>query len=112
MFAPERNSVSRFSVALCTYNGAQYLPDQLESIVAQTRLPDELVVGDDHSTDDTVNILEDFAAGAPFPVRLHVNETNLGVVKNFEATILRCQGNLTALCDQDDVWLRNKVGET
>lgn len=97
------------SVALCTYNGTRFLGEQLASIVAQTRPIDELVVCDDGSTDDTVSRLRDFAAQAPFPVHVHVNETNLGSTKNFEHALLRCTGDLLFCCDQDDVWRSDKV---
>ena len=100
-----------FSIAFCTYNGAEYLPAQLESILSQTLLPGELVVGDDGSTDATVSVIESFAATAPFPVRLHINDCNLGSTTNFERTILRCQGDIIAPCDQDDVWLPMKLSK-
>jgi glycosyltransferase involved in cell wall biosynthesis len=70
----------------------------------QTRSPDELVVCDDHSTDSTIEILQNFAASAGFPVRITRNEHNLGVVANFERAIQLCQGDLIALSDQDDIW--------
>ena len=54
----------RISVALATYNGEKYLPDQLDSLLRQALLPAELVVGDDGSTDRTLDILEDFASKA------------------------------------------------
>ena len=97
------------SVALATYNGGAYVKEQLHSIAAQTRLPDELVVCDDVSTDDTPTIIEEFAATAPFPVRFHRNETNLGSTRNFEKAISLCQGDLIGLCDQDDVWQPEKL---
>ena len=59
-----------FSIALCTYNGARFLPAQLESILRQTRLPDELIACDDGSTDGTLELLRDFARQAPFQVEL------------------------------------------
>jgi glycosyltransferase involved in cell wall biosynthesis len=99
----------KISVAMCTYNGAAHLREQLESITAQTRVPDELVVCDDRSTDDTVRIIESFAAHSPFPVRLRVNEQNLGSTKNFERAISLCEGDFIALADQDDVWLPEKL---
>lgn len=97
------------SVAMCTYNGARYLREQLDSIAAQTRQPDELVVCDDGSTDETRQIVESFAAAAPFPVRLHVNERSLGSTKNFGRAIGLCAGEVIALTDQDDVWLPGKL---
>ena len=100
----------KLSVAMCTYNGARYLQEQLESIAAQTRLPDELVVCDDCSSDGTRAILEEFKARVTFPVRLYFNEQNLRVWKNFEKAISLCEGEVIALCDQDDVWLPEKLG--
>src|SRR5579872_584318 len=105
-------SSMRLSVALCTYNGAAYLPSQLESIAAQERLPDELVATDDCSTDDTLEILEAFAATAPFPVRISRNVANLGFAQNFARAISLCDGDLIALCDQDDVWMPARLGAT
>ncbi|MBA2494524.1 MAG: glycosyltransferase family 2 protein, partial [Acidobacteria bacterium] len=94
---------------LCTYNGAEFMQAQLESIRTQTVLPDELVVGDDLSNDATVSIIENFVGSAPFSVRLKINENNLGSTKNFEQTISRCTGDIIFLSDQDDVWLRHKI---
>jgi glycosyltransferase involved in cell wall biosynthesis len=94
---------------MCTYNGARFLPKQLESIAAQTRVPDELVVCDDRSTDGCVEITKRFARHEPFAVRLEINESNLGSTKNFEKAIGLCQGEIIALADQDDVWYPNKL---
>jgi glycosyltransferase involved in cell wall biosynthesis len=99
----------RVSVALCTYNGGRHLAEQLASIAAQSRRPDELVICDDRSSDSTVEILTNFAQSAPFPVRLYRNEENLGSTRNFEKAIGLCQGELVALCDQDDVWYAHKL---
>jgi len=92
------------SVALTTYNGGKYLQEQLDSLAAQTLLPAELVVGDDDSSDDTVQILEAFGKTAPFPVRITRNPARLGYRANFLATVQRCGGALISFCDQDDVW--------
>jgi glycosyltransferase involved in cell wall biosynthesis len=88
---------------MCTYNGAKFLPAQLESIVAQTRQPDEIVICDDGSTDETASVIKQF------DVTLHTNEKNLGTVKNFEKTIELCSGDVIVLSDQDDVWRDDKV---
>ncbi len=103
------SSPDKISVALCTYNGEQFLSRQLESIQQQTRTPDELVVCDDCSTDRTLEILQDFAALAAFPVRITQNDDNLGFVANFERAIQLCQGDLIALCDQDDIWYPTRL---
>jgi glycosyltransferase involved in cell wall biosynthesis len=100
------------SVAMCTYNGSRYLAEQLASIRNQTRLPDELVVCDDRSGDDTVAQLQDFARRSPFPVRLVVNEKNLGSSKNFEKAISLCDGDLIVLTDQDDIWASHRLQTT
>jgi glycosyltransferase involved in cell wall biosynthesis len=100
---------STLSIALCTYNGARYLPEQLESIATQTRLPDELVVCDDGSTDGTAEIVRSFAERMPFPVRFHVNDRKLGSTKNFETAIKLCTSEIVALADQDNVWLPEKL---
>ncbi|MDT5156647.1 MAG: hypothetical protein QOC99_2943 [Acidobacteriota bacterium] len=100
---------NRFSIAMCTYNGAGYVAEQLASIAAQTRTPDELVVCDDCSVDETVRVVERFAASVGFHVALHVNERNLGSTRNFEQAIGLCSGGLIALSDQDDVWMPRKL---
>jgi len=99
----------KISVAMCTYNGADFLSDQLESIIAQSRRPDEIIVCDDGSTDETQTLLKKFAATSPVEVTLHFNEENLGSVKNFEKAISLCRGDVIALSDQDDVWREDKL---
>lgn len=97
------------SVAMCTYNGEKYITEQLESIAKQSCQVDELVICDDGSSDRTVPILRDFANKVSFPVRIYVNEVNLGSTKNFEKALELCQGSFLFLCDQDDVWREDKV---
>lgn len=99
----------RISIALTTYNGARHLGAQLESLAAQTRPPDELVVSDDGSTDETWELLEAFARRAPFPVERRRNPENLGWQDNFVQTALRCCGDWVGFCDQDDVWRPDKL---
>jgi glycosyltransferase involved in cell wall biosynthesis len=94
---------------MCTYNGARFVAEQLASIAAQTRPPDELVVCDDCSTDTTIEYIRDFARTAPFPVRVFENEKNVGSTKNFERAVELCKGDFIAFADQDDVWLPEKL---
>jgi glycosyltransferase involved in cell wall biosynthesis len=103
------HSQEKISVALCTYNGERFLSRQLASMQQQTRLPDELVVCDDRSTDSTIEILQEFSASAGFPVKITRNEHNLGFVANFERAIQLCQGDLIALSDQDDIWYPTRL---
>jgi glycosyltransferase involved in cell wall biosynthesis len=97
------------SVAMATYNGARFIGAQLESLTRQTRLPDELVVTDDASTDDTAAIVERFAATAPFRTRLERNSRNLGFNGNFERAISLASGDLVFISDQDDIWYPEKI---
>src|SRR5947208_26587 len=95
----------RISIAMCTYNGAAHVEEQLRSFSGQTRLPDEVVVCDDRSSDDTMLLLEPFSRTAPYPLRIHRNDENLRSTKNFERAVSLCSGDILALSDQDDVWL-------
>lgn len=100
------------SVVMATYNGERFLQAQLDSLAMQTRLPDELVVQDDGSSDETWAILEAFRDCAPFPVRLYRNERNTGYGETFLQAALRATGEWLAFCDQDDVWLPEKLEVT
>lgn len=97
------------SVVMATYNGAQFLEPQLASIAAQTRLPDELVVCDDQSSDETLEIAERFASRAPFEVRVERNPERLGFAGNFLHAARLSRGDLIAWSDQDDVWMPEKL---
>jgi len=99
----------KLSVAMCTYNGAEFVDAQLASIARQTRPPDELVIADDCSLDATVDVIRRFQANSPFEVRLVVNEQTLGSTRNFEKSIGLCSGEIVALSDQDDVWRADKL---
>lgn len=99
----------KVSVALCTFNGEAFLPTQLRSILDQTRPPDEMIIADDGSTDQTATILQQFASSAPFPVVLDLHGQRLGSSRNFDRAIAQCNGDWIALADQDDFWQPNKL---
>ena len=99
----------RVSIAMATYNGGKYLSEQLESFISQTRPPDELIVCDDRSTDNTVEVLNRFKSVAPFEVNIYINDINIGYTKNFEKAISVCSGDVIFLSDQDDVWEATKI---
>lgn len=94
---------------MATYNGAAYIQEQLDSFLAQTRLPDEVIVSDDGSVDATVDFLYAFRERAPFKVQVLVNDHNLGYAQNFSQALAHCSGDIVFLSDQDDVWLPNKI---
>ncbi len=102
----------RLSIALLAYNRERFLTKQLESILAQSRLPDEVIVGDDCSSDRTTEIIRDFAAHAPFPVRWYTNDCNQGVSRNAEHAVQLCSGDVIVFCDDDDVCLPDKLQVT
>lgn len=102
----------KISIAMATYNGGKYLQEQLDSFLAQTRLPDELVITDDCSTDNTLEIIQAFAATAPFEVRWEQNEKNLGYAGNFNQALMKTMGDLVFLSDQDDVWFPEKLARS
>lgn len=105
----QTDAAPRISIAMATYNGEKFIRQQLESIAQQTFLPVEIVVTDDGSTDKTLEIVEDFSRSAPFPVRAFRNETRLGYADNFLKAASLCVGDVIAFCDQDDIWLENKL---
>jgi glycosyltransferase involved in cell wall biosynthesis len=102
-------STSLISVAMTTFNGARYLGEQLASLSSQSVKPFELVVCDDRSTDETVEILQSFSERAPFKVKIFTNEKRLGYKQNFIKAASLCQGSLIAFCDQDDIWNEDKL---
>ena len=105
------------SIAMATYNGAKFIREQLDSILAQTITDWELIVCDDVSTDSTIAILEEYAK-KDGRIQIHKNKVNLGFKRNFEKAISLCSGDYIALCDQDDIWypkhleiLLNQIGD-
>lgn len=97
------------SVAICTYNGGQFLKEQLESVLEQSVQPDEIVICDDQSTDTTLEILAEYQKKHPEIFKIYKNQSSLGIIKNFEKAINLCQNDIVFLCDQDDLWNLDKV---
>lgn len=96
------------SVVVATYNGARFIGEQMESVVSQTYPNLEIIVVDDASTDDTVTIVESFSQKHE-NVTLFSSGENLGFLKNFERGVLLAKGEFIALCDQDDIWIEDKI---
>lgn len=99
------------SVCIATYNGEKFIEKQLQSILDQTLSVDEVVICDDRSTDNTPQIVNDFIEknGLGDSWSFSVNEKNIGYCLNFYGAIQRAKGNLIFLCDQDDMWGKDKV---
>jgi glycosyltransferase involved in cell wall biosynthesis len=96
------------SIAMCTYNGEEYLSEQLDSIVNQSYRNLEIVIVDDCSADNTLGLLKEYAL-RDSRIRIISNDKNIGFVRNFEKAMSECKGDLIALADQDDIWFPEKI---
>lgn len=99
------------SVVMCTYNGKQFLREQMDSILAQDYPLHEIIVQDDRSTDDTWDILQTYAKAHPGLFKLFRNDEQLGFNRNFHTALLRATGQYVAISDQDDIWFPQKISK-
>lgn len=97
--------MKKISVCMATYNGEKYIKEQIYSILIQLSFGDELIISDDHSTDNTVEIIKKFSDSR---IKLYLNNEK-GYTSNFENAIKHVTGDIVFLSDQDDVWVDNKV---
>ena len=96
------------SVVCCTYNGASFIQPQLDSILSQTLMPSEIIIQDDGSTDNTLDILYSYAESYPF-IHIYNNEGQHGINANFFSALHRASGRFIAISDQDDIWEKDKL---
>lgn len=96
----------KISVCMASYNGSKYIKNQITSILSQLAKNDQLVIVDDCSSDNTINIIESFKDAR---IKLLKNKYNIGVVGSFEKALRTSNGDIICLSDQDDQWLENKV---
>ena len=103
----------KISVIVSTYNGSEYIIEQLDSLRDQTRKPDEVLISDDVSSDDTVEIVKKYISDNNLQDRwsCSVNAKNKGFIKNFFDGAERSSGDLLLFCDQDDIWEKDKIKE-
>lgn len=101
----------QITVVMATYNGERYINKQLESILYQSRTPDEVLIFDDRSSDDTVSRVEAFILehGLSDRWKLSINERNQGWQKNFFTGLQAAKGDIIFFSDQDDIWLPEKI---
>ena len=99
------------AVAIALYNGARFVRKQLDSIRLQTTAPDHVVMCDDGSKDETVQIVRDYISqyGLEKSWYIYQNEMNLGYIRNFYKAISLCDADLVFLSDQDDIWKEDKI---
>jgi len=95
----------KVSVAMATYNGEKYIEEQIKTILVNLNDNDEVIISDDGSTDNTLDIINGFKDSRIFVV----SGPKQGVKKNFENAIRHCTGRYIFLCDQDDIWMDGKV---
>ncbi|CJD98663.1 glycosyltransferase family 2 protein [Streptococcus pneumoniae] len=100
----------RISVAMTTYNGADYLLEQLESLRTQSLMADEVIIVDDCSTDNTVELLDMYIQKYHLDNWVLIrNSSNIGWRKNFRKALQETTGDIVFLCDQDDIWNKDKI---
>lgn len=100
----------KISIVLCTCNGEAYLRGQIDSLLAQTYPFHELIVQDDCSTDSTGHIIRSYQQRYPErDIRFYANPQRMGFNKNFLTALQRAEGDYIACCDQDDIWVENKL---
>ncbi|CAA6812953.1 MAG: Alpha-L-Rha alpha-1,3-L-rhamnosyltransferase (EC [uncultured Thiotrichaceae bacterium] len=102
----ENNTYPLISIALCTYNGEEYLKQQMDSLLSQSYPNLEIIISDDASTDQTVSILQSYSQANLF---IFVNKKNLGFNQNFESCLKKCTGQYICISDQDDEWHTEKI---
>lgn len=95
------------SICLASYNGEKYLKEQLDSLVEQTYKNMEIIIQDDCSSDNSVQIISSY--NDILDIKLIINDKNIGYIKNFESTLKRATGEYIAICDQDDIWEKDKL---
>ena len=100
--------MKKVSVVMCTYNGARYIREQIESLLRQTYPLHEIIVQDDGSTDGTCDIVSEYAAQNPV-IRLIHNDGAHGINNNFFSALHKAEGEFIAIADQDDIWEPEKI---
>ncbi len=101
----QQNS-QKISVCIATYNGGKYIVEQLHSILYQLKPYDEIVISDDSSTDNTIQLIENLK---DVRIRILKNNTFFDPIFNFENALKYALGDIIFLADQDDIWMPNKV---
>ncbi len=98
---------------MATYNGSRFITEQLKSIYDQSVRPDEVIICDDASSDDTVSKIKEFMDRfSPIGWQLIVNKENLGWKKNFRDLFEKASGSIIYPADQDDIWSADKIEKT
>jgi len=94
------------SVCIATFNGEKYIEKQIKSILSQLKEDDEIIISDDYSTDNTLEIIKNFSDKR---IKIFLNPNTKGYTSNFENSLAHAKGEIIFLSDQDDIWENNKV---
>lgn len=94
------------SVCVATFNGEKYIQEQIQSVLPQLSEQDEIIISDDHSSDCTIKVIDDIGDSR---IKVFMNQYEKGYVSNFQNALRHAAGEYIFLCDQDDIWLDNKV---
>ena len=97
------------SVGVCTHNGAKYIEEQLNSIISQTVKPDEIILSDDNSSDETLAIAERVLSVCGIRYSIKAHREHQGITKNFSSCFDLCTGDIIFSSDQDDIWMKDKI---
>jgi glycosyltransferase involved in cell wall biosynthesis len=100
---------NKISVCLATYNGEKYIKEQIDSILIQLGENDEIIISDDGSTDNTIDIIKKYN---DYRIKIYHNNNRKGVIGNFENALNYSTGEFIFLSDQDDIWLSDKIVKT
>ncbi|MDA9806240.1 glycosyltransferase [Alphaproteobacteria bacterium] len=98
----------KVSCVLATCGRPKLLAQQLRSILLQSRLPNEIIISEDLPNKESKNLLNELEFG-DIEVHYLENFTKLGMVQNFNRALSASTGDLIFLCDDDDIWLENKI---
>ncbi len=96
------------SVCIASFNGEKFIEEQLLSILKQININDEVIISDDASTDNTIEIIQSITDPR---IKLLVGNLYRNPIKNFQNALKHAKGNFIFLADQDDVWIDGKYAE-
>ena len=99
----------KISVGICTHNGEKFIAEQLNSIVTQSIKPDEIILTDDNSQDRTVEIARSILEASGISYQVIAYDTHQGILRNFSNCFSKCTGDVIFSCDQDDIWMHEKI---
>ena len=105
------SSTPSVSVVLALYNGSDFIVQQLNSILSQSVPPNEIIIVDDCSTDDSYDLCKNLNTPASIDMRIYRNSHNLGYSATFTRGLSLSTSDVVFICDQDDVWFSHKIEE-